>query len=74
MGELWYFYSILRYFSKANMPLRKTVRYFLTVYRDILWYIAIYCGISRYFDDIYGYSQSSGRKIIFINISIVLIM
>jgi len=56
------------------MPLRKTVRYFLTVYRDILWYIAIYRGISRYFDDIYGYSQSSGRKIIFINISIVLIM
>ena len=42
MGKLRYFDGILRYFSKANMPLRKTVRYFLTVCRDT----------SRYFDDI----------------------
>jgi len=41
MGKLRYFDGILQYFSKAKVPLRNTVRYFWTVYRDI----------SRYFDD-----------------------
>jgi len=36
MGKLWYFDGILRYFSKANMPLCNTVRYFWMVYRGIL--------------------------------------
>jgi len=64
MDKQRYFDGILQYFSKANMPLCKTIQYFLMVYRDI----------SRYFDDIYGYSQSTGRQIIFINISMFLIM
>jgi len=38
MGKLRYFYGILWYFSKPNMPLRNTVQYFWTVYRDISWY------------------------------------
>jgi len=36
MGMLRYFDGISRYFSKANMPLRKMLRYFLTVFHGIL--------------------------------------